>query len=70
MTRYHASLIPLCQIEEPPTFYEDMDDHIPTDMDDNDEYDSLSFEDRDMEKDRDNNNNNDHIFMPSLTKPH
>ncbi|GJJ72794.1 hypothetical protein EMPS_05152 [Entomortierella parvispora] len=27
MTRYHASLIPLCEIEEPPTFYEAMDDH-------------------------------------------
>ncbi|KAG0326987.1 hypothetical protein BG000_001174 [Podila horticola] len=28
MTRYHASLIPLCQIEEPPTFYEGMDDPL------------------------------------------
>ncbi|KAF9359212.1 hypothetical protein BGX26_012911, partial [Mortierella sp. AD094] len=55
---------------EPPTFYEDMDDHLPTDMDDNDEYDSLSFEDKDMEKDRDKGNSNDHTFMPSLTKPH
>ncbi|KAG0204855.1 hypothetical protein BGX28_003352 [Mortierella sp. GBA30] len=35
MTRYHASLIPLCQIEEPPTFYEGMDDHpVETDNDD------------------------------------
>ncbi|KAG0328452.1 hypothetical protein BGZ99_005317 [Dissophora globulifera] len=28
MTRYHASLIPLCQIEDPPSFYDDMGDHI------------------------------------------
>ncbi|KAG0076381.1 hypothetical protein BGZ92_002428 [Podila epicladia] len=34
MTRYHASLIPLCQIEEPPTFYEGMDDPLTPENDD------------------------------------
>ncbi|KAG0378122.1 hypothetical protein BGX24_004712 [Mortierella sp. AD032] len=67
MTRYHASLIPLCQIEEPPTFYEGMDDHPPVDVEaDNDDNDSFILEDRDRDKDRDTD---DASFFP-LTKPH
>ncbi|KAF9905693.1 hypothetical protein EC991_001367 [Linnemannia zychae] len=61
MTRYHASLIPLCQIEEPPTFYEGMDDHPPVETD-NDDNDSFFLEDRDRDTD-------DASFFP-LTKPH
>ncbi|KAF8947406.1 hypothetical protein BGZ47_009262 [Haplosporangium gracile] len=67
MTRYHASLIPLCQIEEPPTFYEGMDEHsfVETDNDDND---SLFFDDRDRDS-RDNKDADEATFFP-LTKPH
>ncbi|KAG0219969.1 hypothetical protein BGX33_010544 [Mortierella sp. NVP41] len=63
MTRYHASLIPLCQIEEPPTFYEGMDDHPPVETD-NDDNDSSFFLLDDRDRDRD-----DSAFFP-LTKPH
>ncbi|KAF9152174.1 hypothetical protein BG015_005692 [Linnemannia schmuckeri] len=75
MTRYHASLIPLCQIEEPPTFYEGMDDHPPVETD-NDDNDSFFLDDRDRDnKERDSRNSRDNratdeaIFFP-LTKPH
>ncbi|KAF9136951.1 hypothetical protein BGX30_010692 [Mortierella sp. GBA39] len=67
MTRYHASLIPLCQIEEPPTFYEGMDDHLPVDTD-NDDNDSFFLDDRDG-RDRDNRDTDEATFFP-LTKPH
>ncbi|KAF9925905.1 hypothetical protein FBU30_004369 [Linnemannia zychae] len=62
MTRYHASLIPLCQIEEPPTFYEGMDDHPPVETD-NDDNDSFFLEDRDRDTD-------DASLFPLTTKPH
>lgn len=67
MTRYHASLIPLCQIEEPPTFYEGMDDHPPVETD-NDDNDSFFLDDRDG-RDRDNRDTDEATFFP-LTKPH
>lgn len=64
MTRYHASLIPLCQIEEPPTFYEGMDDHPPVETD-NDDNDSFFLDDRD----KDSRDTDEATFFP-LTKPH
>ncbi|KAF9542893.1 hypothetical protein EC957_001484 [Mortierella hygrophila] len=67
MTRYHASLIPLCQIEEPPTFYEGMDDHLPVETD-NDDNDSFFLDDR-HGRDRDNRDTDEATFFP-LTKPH
>ncbi|CAO3573909.1 unnamed protein product [Mortierella alpina] len=82
MTRYHASLIPLCQIEEPPTFYEGMDDHPPVETD-NDDSDSFFLEERDIRergtdssrhKDRDRereyNNSEENISLSSIAKPH
>ncbi|KAF9565654.1 hypothetical protein EC968_004050, partial [Mortierella alpina] len=78
MTRYHASLIPLCQIEEPPTFYEGMDDHPPVETD-NDDSDSFFLEDRDIrergvdksrDKERVYNNSDENISLTSIAKPH
>ncbi|KAG9323968.1 hypothetical protein KVV02_003239 [Mortierella alpina] len=82
MTRYHASLIPLCQIEEPPTFYEGMDDHPPVETD-NDDSDSFFLEerdirergtdrsrDRDRDREREYNNSDENISLSSIAKPH
>ncbi|KAF9951040.1 hypothetical protein BGZ72_007340 [Mortierella alpina] len=82
MTRYHASLIPLCQIEEPPTFYEGMDDHPPVETD-NDDSDSFFLEDRDIRergtnrsremdraREREYNNSDENISLSSVAKPH